>query len=94
MTEHTQGLRTGTRRKLKKGVRDKFTPETYLKGFKEGQKVVLDHDPSSQKGMPHPRFKGKVGEVIGKRGRSFIISILDGNKRKTVMARPEHLKAA
>ena len=83
-----------TRSKMKKGVREKFKPEAYLKVFKDGQKVVLDPDPAAQKGMPHPRFTGIVGEVVGKRGVAYIIAIKDGKKPKTIMAKPEHLKAA
>lgn len=94
MAEHSHGMRKTTRSKLKKGVRDKFTPEAYLKSFKKGQKVVLSHDPASQKGLPHPRFKGKVGEVVGSRGTAYVIAIKDGNKPKTLIVKPEHLKAA
>jgi large subunit ribosomal protein L21e len=43
--------------------------------------------------MPHPRFKGKTGRIIEKRGKSYIVQILDGNKAKKLIARPEHLKA-
>lgn len=91
---HSHGPRRTTRSKLKKGVREKFTPEAYLKVFKEGQKVILSHDSASHKGMPHPRYKGKIGEVTGMRGSSYIITIKDGNKPKTIIARPEHLRAA
>ncbi len=94
MGEHSQGLRTRMRHKLKKGVRDKFKPEDYLRTFREGQKVLLSPDAASQKGMPHPRYKGKVGDVRGRRGRSYIVSIYDGNKKKAIIARPEHLRAA
>jgi len=31
-------------------------------------------DPSIHKGMPHPRFHGKTAEVIGKRGRAFVLT--------------------
>lgn len=49
-------------------------------------------DPSIHKGMPHPKFHGKTGAVIDKRGRAFIIEVKDGNAIKTVIALPEHLK--
>lgn len=87
-----RGYRHGTRRKLKRGVRDKFKPEDYLKEFKAGQTVALTPNSSSQKGMPHPRFSGKVGKVVSKRGNSYIVTFLDCGKRKQVIARPEHLR--
>jgi len=43
--------------------------------------------------MPHPRFHGKTGEVVGKRGRAFVLKITDGDATKTLIALPEHLTA-
>jgi large subunit ribosomal protein L21e len=42
--------------------------------------------------MPFPRFHGKTGKVIGKRGSAYLLSVMDGNKEKTVISRPEHMK--
>ncbi|MCS7105748.1 MAG: 50S ribosomal protein L21e, partial [Candidatus Aenigmarchaeota archaeon] len=56
-------------------------------------KVVIAQEPSSHSGMPHPRFKGRIGKVIGKRGKSYIVEITDGNKVKKIISKPEHLKA-
>jgi large subunit ribosomal protein L21e len=92
MARAGEGFRSGTRRKLKKRLRDKFKPEQYLQRFREGERVVLKLEPASHKGMPHPRFKGKVGEVIGKRGSAYIVRIMDRKKPKEIISRPEHLK--
>jgi large subunit ribosomal protein L21e len=64
-----------------------------LQEFKKNQTVVIVQEPSSQRGMPHPRFKGKTGKIIEKRGKSYIIQISDGNKMKKLISAPEHLKA-
>jgi large subunit ribosomal protein L21e len=50
-------------------------------------------DPSIHKGMPHPRFHGKTGEVVGMRGRAFVLLVTDGNATKTLITLPEHLMA-
>lgn len=92
MVKSSRGFRSSTRRKLKKSLRDKFKPGRFIKEFKTNDKVVIKQDPSSQRGMPHPRFKGKVGVVTERRGNSYILEIYMGNKRKTVVSRPEHLK--
>jgi len=42
--------------------------------------------------MPHRRFQGRTGEIMGSQGRAFIVSVKDGNMQKTVVARPEHLR--
>ncbi len=87
-----RGSRHGTRKKLRKKIREKFKPEDYIRMFREGERVAITIDPSSQKGMPHPRFIGKVGIVAGKRGRAYLVEFRDGGKQKTVIARPEHLR--
>jgi large subunit ribosomal protein L21e len=53
---------------------------------------MIAQEPSSQKGMPFPRYKGIVGKIIGKRGKSYLVEIVVGKKRKTIISRAEHLK--
>ena len=89
-----RGFRTGTRRKFKKPHGQKFTVERYLKEFMPKQRVIIDVDPSSPKNIPHYRYKGKAGTVLNKRGRSYVVSIRIGDKDKTLMLRPEHLRPA
>lgn len=92
MVRSSKGFRRTTRNKLKKKLRHKFKPEDYLKEFNEKEKVVLNHNPSSHKGMPHPKMKGKVGEIISRRGNAYVVNVRIGNAQKQVIARPEHLK--
>ncbi len=94
MVRASRGLRTGTRRKLKKGARDKFTVTPYLREFKEKERVTVNPDPSSHSGMPHIRFKGASGVVKGRRGDSYMVEVSIGSKKKTIAARPEHLDPA
>ena len=92
MSRSGRGFRTGTRRKLKKPYKAKFTVERYIRKFEPGQIVMIDIDPSSTKNIPHYRYKGKVGRVVEKRGRAYVVSIKLGNKGKTLMLKPEHLR--
>jgi len=64
-----------------------------IQEFETGAKVHVLIDPSIHKGMPHPRFHGKTAEVIGKRGRAFVLKITDGDATKTLITLPEHLMA-
>jgi large subunit ribosomal protein L21e len=93
MVKKSSGFRAKTRHKLrqKSGYRPPITK--FIQEFKKGQCVVFVPEPSSHKGMPHLRFKGKTGKIIDKRGNSYIIEFIDGNKRKIIISRPEHLKA-
>ncbi len=91
MVRASKGFRRSTRRKLKKGRREKFKVTPYLREFKPGDRVVIKIDPSSHKGMPFPKFKGKVGEVRERRGEAYIVKIRVGGKTKEIISRPEHL---
>ncbi len=92
MVKKSRGWRQSTRKKLKQRPYYRPPITKFLQEFNEGQNVVISLEPSSHKGMPFPRFNGKSGKVIGKRGDSYIVEIADGNKIKKVISRPEHLK--
>ena len=93
MVTASKGHKRGTRRRFKRGVRQKFTVEAYMKEFKPNEKVIVTIDPASQS-SPLPRFSGLVGVIEGKRGSGYVVTIKDGNKKKTIITRPEHLAAA
>ncbi|MBU0530410.1 MAG: 50S ribosomal protein L21e [Nanoarchaeota archaeon] len=90
MVRSSKGFRVGTRNLLKKSFRSKFKPETYLRSFNVGDRVVIKINPSSQKGMPHSRMQGNIGEIVKKVGNAYMVKIT--NKNKSVITRPEHLK--
>jgi len=88
------GFRRKTRHKLKKNKRErgKISITRYLQEFKPGDKVCLKAEPAVQKAMYFPRFHGRTGIVKGKRGSCYEIKIKDGNKIKTIITHPVHLK--
>jgi large subunit ribosomal protein L21e len=92
MVRKSYGYRRGTRKKFSKKLREKFKVTDFIREFKINDKVIVDINPISHKGMPFHRFQGKIGVVKEKRGQSYVISIKNGDKEKTVISRPEHLK--
>jgi large subunit ribosomal protein L21e len=92
---HHHGMRKKTRDKLSKSVRARgISPVVRaIQEFEPGAKVHVLIDPSKHKGMPHPRFHGRTGEVVGKRGRAFVLKVTDGDSTKTLITLPEHLIA-
>jgi large subunit ribosomal protein L21e len=94
MVRASRGLRTGTRRKFKAALRAKFTVTPYLRVFTPEQAVTVMPNPSSQKGMPHFRFKGLKGTVTERRGNGYTVEVEIGNKKKLITTRPEHLVPA
>lgn len=92
---HHHGMRKKTRDKLSKTVRSRgISPVVRaIQDFQVGERVHVLIDPSKHKGMPHPRFHGRTGEVVGRRGRAYVLKVTDGNASKIVIALPEHLTA-
>lgn len=90
----SKGYRAGTRRLLKKRPRErgKIRLSKLLYQYQPGNRVVIKIDSSVHKGMPHKRYHGKVGTVIDKRGRSYIVSVTQGDAVKEIIVRPEHLE--
>jgi large subunit ribosomal protein L21e len=88
-------MRKKSRDKLSRTVRarGKSSVVRAIQEFQTGAMVHVIIDPSIHKGMPHPRFHGKTGEVIGKRGRAFVLKVTDGDATKTLITLPEHLMA-
>ncbi|MBU5678742.1 MAG: 50S ribosomal protein L21e [Candidatus Aenigmatarchaeota archaeon] len=89
MTIKTRGFRRKTRYKLKQ--EDVLKPSLFIKEFNIGDRVAIDIQSACKK-HPHPKFQGRVGKVIGKRGKAYIIEVKDMETKKIVIARPEHLK--
>jgi large subunit ribosomal protein L21e len=89
----SHGFRFKSGRKLRKRVREKgIKIRRVLQTFEIGQTVHIDIDPAVHKGMPHPRFQGRTGVVVGQRGRAYMVRIRDGRSYKILIVRPEHLK--
>ena len=94
MVKASKGLRRKTRNILGKTPRTKgMSPITHeFRNFEVGEKVNVVIDPAVHHGMPNMRFQGKTGVVSGKQGRAYVVELKDGDKPKTVVTRPEHLK--
>jgi large subunit ribosomal protein L21e len=91
MVKKSRGARRGTRRKLKRERKKKFTIAPYMRTFETNDTVVIKPNPSSQKGLPDPVFGGRTGKIRERRGRSYVVELKVGKKAKRVTARPEHL---
>ena len=96
MTKRSQGLRSGSRHKLSRPVRERgLSPITRsLQKFEEGDTVNIVIDPSYHRGQPHHRFHGLTGKVLGTQGKAYVIRARVGNMDKELIVRPEHLRKA
>ncbi|OGJ13365.1 hypothetical protein A3K82_00545 [Candidatus Pacearchaeota archaeon RBG_19FT_COMBO_34_9] len=72
-------------------TRGKLQLSKYFQELKEGDFVSISREPAVQSAFPK-RLQGITGIIEGKRGRSYIISIKEGNKSKKILVEPIHLK--
>ncbi|MBD3343064.1 MAG: 50S ribosomal protein L21e [Candidatus Lokiarchaeota archaeon] len=90
-----KGYRNKTRKRHKKKARERGlrSIEKYLEVYEINDKVDIITDPSQHKrGMPHRRYHGKTGVIIGKRGRCFEVKVRIGNSKKILIIGREHLR--
>ncbi len=95
MVKPPKGFRHRTRKLLRKHVREKgaIPPLSLLMyEYKPGDKVNIVINPSVMSGMPHRRYHGKTGTVVGKQGKCYIVEVRAGGKVKKLIVRPEHLR--
>lgn len=89
----SKGFRRKTRQILKKKPRERGMQPLgrMLHKYNSGDKVVVKIDSSIHGGMPHSRYYGKVGVVMEQRGRAYIIELIEEDKTRELIVRPEHL---
>jgi large subunit ribosomal protein L21e len=88
-----KGFRRKTRSLLKRNPRErgKTGLSQVLQEYEPDEKVVVKIDPSVHKGMPHRRYHGKIGVIVNKRGRSYVVNVSMGEAVKEIIVRPEHI---
>ena len=85
----------GKRAKTRHYIRGKKRLTGITRQFEDipvGRNVQIKIDGSTHSGMPFRRFHGRAGQIIGKRGTCYLVSIHDQNLEKTVLAHPNHLQ--
>ena len=90
----SKGPRRKSRKILSKRVRErgKLGLSRLLTKYDMGDKVVVNIDSAIHKGMPHKRYQGKVGTIIEKRGKAYVVEIPQRKTVKLIIATSEHLR--
>ena len=91
---HSKGFRSRTRKLLTRKPRErgKVGLSRIFRGYQPGEKVVVQLNSSIHKGMPHRRYHGKIGVIVEKRGRAYVIDVAQKKAMREIIVRPEHLK--
>lgn len=72
-------------------TRGKIQLSRFFQKFKEGDFVAF----SREKSIPvnfNKRLQGSTGIVEGKKGKTYIVKVKEGNKEKHILVEPIHLK--
>ena len=94
MVKASKGIRSRTRNKMSKSPRKRGQNAitACFQKYEVGDKADIVIDSAMHKGQPYKRFHGQTGEIIGRRGAAYILSVQEKGKLKTTIARPEHLR--
>ena len=79
--------------RIKKRVREKgkLRLSEYFRKFGDGDKISVVTNTGVRASFPR-RIRGMSGNVVGSRGKFKLIEIKDGNKLKTFIIHPVHLR--
>ncbi len=97
MVKPSRGLRHRSRKIMKKKIRDRgsIPPLSSITiDYRPGDKVYITVNPAIHNGMPHRRYIGRVGTVIGIKNKALIVEVSIGSKTKKLFLLPEHVKPA
>jgi len=82
---------TMARRKLKVRKKGKLPLSRYFQKIEDGAKVAVAANRGVRAAFPL-RIQGQTGNVSGSRGTFKLVEIKDGNKMKTFIIHPIHLR--
>lgn len=91
MVKRSKGYLSTRTKKLKE--KGRLTVSEIVKSFENGSSVIISPK-AYRRGMPHLRYINKHGIVVGKRGKSLVVEITDGRKKKQIIVHPVHLELA
>ncbi len=94
MTLH-KGYRNKTRNRHRRKVRERGlgSIEKYLVDYEINDKVdIITNSSVHKRGMPHRRYHGRTGVIVGIRGRCYEVQVKLGNAKKMLIIGKEHLR--
>lgn len=77
-------------RQKKIRTRGKIQLSKYFQNLKEGDRIAVIKEHSIDSSFPK-RLQGRTGTVIERRGKAYIVKIMDHNKEKKFIIEPIHL---
>jgi ribosomal protein L21E len=72
-------------------TRGKISFSRYFQNLKKGDSVAVIKEPSVTSSFPQ-RLQGRTGTITEKRGRAYVVKIMEYTKEKKFIIEPIHLK--
>lgn len=93
MGSRSHGLFAGRSRHLSRHAKlSTLGLSRLINKFDEGSKVIITPH-GNFKNIPHPRYKGRVGTVVGSRGKAYVVEIIaTGTAKKTLIVPQQYLE--
>lgn len=91
----SRGLFSGRSRRLSRHLKPSEMGITkMIKNFENGSRVVITPR-GTFRNIPHPRYRGRIATVIGKRGDSYVVEFAVSKSTKRRLIVPQmHLEKA
>lgn len=86
MVRKSYGKMRGTRKKM---AGRSSSISRFLDKFEVGESVHIDF---SSHRIPHPKFQGFTGRIVGRSGQGYVVEVMNGDAAKKISLKPEHLK--
>ncbi|MEW5996083.1 MAG: 50S ribosomal protein L21e [Candidatus Micrarchaeota archaeon] len=89
MAKNSKGMMVRRTKRFRK--ERKLTVPDRVKTFRNGERVLIALQPSFS-GFPAPRYDGRHGRVVERRGKAYVVEISDLGARKELIVSPVHLR--
>ncbi len=92
MGARSHGLFSGRSRHLSRhGKLSTLGLSKLINKFENGDTVVIAPH-GNFRNIPHPRYKGRIGTVVGNRGSAYVVEVAaSGPEKVTLIVRQEYL---
>ncbi|MEM3227382.1 MAG: hypothetical protein QXK65_00330 [Candidatus Micrarchaeaceae archaeon] len=92
MTMKSNGTLSGRTRNLARHHRpSSLNVGSVLKRFSIGDRVAIVPK-GGYSNIPHPRYRGKIGKVVGQRGEAYIVEVNIMDAKRRLIVPPVHLE--
>jgi large subunit ribosomal protein L21e len=92
MTLRSRGLFARKTRVLARHHKPSKLPvSSFIKDFSIGDKVAIVPK-GNWRDVPHPRYRGRIGKILEKRGKAYVVEVRIMDAKRKLVVSPLHLE--